>query len=87
MLATIAKEDIPNLKIVPAFVDRSREWKNELDYAVRLGNEMKGKTAITFETTKGPQTVETTIWSHTDSYVQLKAGMMIPLNSIIGIGF
>lgn len=83
----IAKEDIPSLTIVPAFVDRSTEWKAELDYAVRLGNEMKGKTVITFETTKGPQTVETTIWSYTDTYLQLKAGTLIPLNSIIDIHF
>jgi hypothetical protein len=87
MVATIVKEDIPGLKIVPAFVDRTEQWKTELDYAVRLGNEMKGKTAITFETTRGPQTVETTIWSHTGNYLQLKAGMMIPLNSIIDIHF
>lgn len=87
MTPTVVKEEIPSLKIVPAFVDKSREWRAELDYAVRLGNEMKGKTLVTFETTKGPQTVETTIWSYTDSYLQLKAGTMIPLNSIIDIHF
>lgn len=72
MAATIAKEDIPLLTIVPAFVDKSAHWRKELDYAVRLGNEMKGKTTITFETNKGPQTVETTVWSFTDDYLQLK---------------
>ncbi len=87
MTVTIAKEEIPSLKIVPAFVDQTAHWNRELDYAVRLGNEMKGKTTITFETTRGPQTVETTIWSHTEDCLMLKGGLTLPLNSIITIHF
>lgn len=87
MSVTIAKEQIPQLTIIPAFVDRSEHWRNELAYAVRLGNEMKGKTSITFETMAGPRTVETTVWSFTDDFLQLKGGLHIPLHSIINIHF
>ncbi len=87
MSAVIAKEDIPLYKIVPAFVDNTERWKKELEYAVRLGNEYKGKTHIIFETTQGPKEVETTVWSLTDGYLQLKGGMLIPLHSIIDIHF
>lgn len=81
----IAKEEIPGYQLVPAFVDRSEQWLKHLQYAVRLGNEFKGKTVITFETTKGPRTVETTIWSVTDNYMILKGGTNIPLASIIDL--
>lgn len=85
MTTLIAKEQISEYQIVPAFVDKSEYWQDELKYAVRLGNEFKGKTVITFETTQGPRTVETTVWSVTDKYVGLKSGTNIPLESIIDI--
>lgn len=87
MATIIAKEEIPTCRIVRAFVDKSDEWMNELQYAVRLGNEHKGKTRITFETTDGPRVVETTVWSVTENYMQIKGGLHIPLNSIIDIHF
>ena len=87
MPTTIAKEEIPLFKIIPAFVDNSEYGRPELANAVRLGNEFKGKTTITFETTQGPKTVETTVWSMSDEYLQLKGGMLIQLNSIIDIHF
>ncbi len=85
MTTLIAKEQISEYQIVPAFVDKSEYWQDELKYAVRLGNEFKGKTVITFETTQGPRTVETTVWSVTDKYVGLKSGTNIPLASIIDV--
>lgn len=85
MTAIIAKEQIPEYRIVPAFVDRSSFWLNQLQYSCRLGNEFKGKTVITFETTKGPKAVETTVWSVTDNHVTLKGGLNIPLNSVIDL--
>ena len=85
MATLIAKEEIPLYRIVPAFVDKSDQWEKDLNYATRLGNEFKGKTVITFETTKGPRTVETTIWSVTDNYMILKGGTNIPLASIIDL--
>ena len=85
MATFIAKEQIPEYRIVPAFVDRSSVWLNQLQYSCRLGNEFKGKTVITFETTQGPKTVETTVWSVTDNHVTLKGGVYIPLNSVIDL--
>lgn len=87
MPTMIEKEEIPDYKIIPAFVDNTTQWKSRLEYAVRLGNEFKGKTHITFETTQGPKSVETTIWSITDRHLHLKGGMLIPLESIIDIHF
>ena len=85
MATIIAKEHIPDYRIVPAFVDRSNQWTNQLQYSCRLGNEFKGKTVITFETTNGPRAVETTIWSVTDNHLMLKGGVEIPLNSVIDL--
>jgi hypothetical protein len=87
MATLIAKEEIPLYKIIPAFVDNSDHWRKELTYATRLGNEFKGKSNITFETTQGPCTVDTTVWSVTDNYLQLKGGLTIPLSSIIEVHF
>lgn len=87
MATLIAKEEITDYKIVPAFVDRSEQWQKDLSYAVRLGNEFKGKTSITFETTAGPRSVETTVWSVTDGYLQLKGGTLIPVKSLIDVHF
>ncbi|HYD22736.1 MAG TPA: hypothetical protein VEB40_14740 [Flavipsychrobacter sp.] len=87
MATLIAKEEIGEYKIVPAFVDRTEQWQRDLTYATRLGNEFKGKTSITFETTDGPRSVETTVWSVTDGYLQLKGGTLIPVKSIIDVHF
>lgn len=85
MNTLIAKEHIADFQIIPAFVDKTEFWKDELEYAVRLGNEHKGKSVITFETTQGPKSVETTVWSVTDKFLTLKSGTTIPLSSIIDI--
>ena len=85
MATLIAKEQISDCRIVPAYVDRSSYWLNQLQYSVRLGNEFKGKTVITFETTQGPLSVQTTVWSVTDNHVMLKGGVHIPLSSVIDI--
>ena len=87
MARLIQKEEIPGLQIVPAFVDNSQKWHEELAYATRLGNEFKGKTAIVFETTQGPCEVETTVWSVTDNYLTLKGGVTIPLQSVIRVHY
>ena len=87
MATLIAKEEIGEYKIVPAFVDRTEQWQRDLTYATRLGNEFKGKTSITFETTDGPRSVETTVWSVKDGYLQLKGGNLIPVKSIIDVHF
>jgi hypothetical protein len=83
----IAKEEITGYNIIPAFVDKTEHWKEQLRYAERLGNEFKGKTVITFETTSGPRTVKTTVWSVTDNYMILKGGTNIPLISVIDLHY
>jgi len=55
MTNVIAKEEIAGYHIIPAFVDKTDLWVDQLRYAERLGNEFKGKTTITFETTSGPK--------------------------------
>ena len=83
----IEKEELTNYTIIPAEVDKTDFWKEKLEYAVKLGNQLKGKTSITFNTSEGPRTVFTTVWSLTESYLVLKAGMLIPLNSLIDVHF
>ncbi|RYY08891.1 MAG: hypothetical protein EOO04_39285 [Chitinophagaceae bacterium] len=83
----IVKEDIEQYHIIPAAVDKTEFWKQELSYAVRLGNEFKGKTTVTFETTEGSRTVQTTVWSLTENYIVLKGGITIALNSITEVHF
>ncbi|WP_346236212.1 hypothetical protein ABDK00_016605 [Niabella insulamsoli] len=83
----IEKEELTNYTIVPAEEDRSDYWREKLSYAVRLGNQFKSKTSITFNTTEGPRTVHTTVWSLTENYLELKAGRLIPLTSVIDVHF
>lgn len=83
----IQKEEIENFLIVPAVEDQSASLAKALEYAVRLGNEYKGKTIITFQSSEGPLTVETTVWSVTEKNIQLKGGIIIPLSSIIMVSF
>lgn len=87
MSKLIAKEEISRYKAIPALAKRVGEWHKELTYAMRLGNEFKGKSHITFETTEGPVEVETTVWSAGEEYLQLKGGTIIPISSIVDIHF
>ncbi|MES2455724.1 MAG: hypothetical protein V4594_09300 [Bacteroidota bacterium] len=83
----IQKEAIEVNKIVPADQNHTEELRSKLNSAQRLGNEFKSKADITFNTKEGPKTVNTTVWSVTEKYVQLKNGIHIPLNSLIDIDF
>lgn len=87
MATKIEKENIHTLNIIPASTNNTQKWTNDLNYAVRLGNEYKGKTVITFNTDQGAYVVETTVWSVTEKMLLLKGGVSIPLNSIIDIHF
>lgn len=87
MPTKIEKESVFALHFLPADKDNSPKWKKELDYAVRLGNEHKGKTTVTFTSKEGLYQVETTIWSVTDEELSLKGGVHIPLKSITDIHF
>ena len=83
----IEKESIAVSDIIPADQNHTEELRGKLNSAQRLGNEFKSKADITFNTRKGPKTVNTTVWAVTESYLQLKNGIHIPLNSLIDIDF
>ncbi|KIA90306.1 hypothetical protein OC25_24605 [Pedobacter kyungheensis] len=83
----VEKEHIGYLNIINAKEDHTSELKTKLGEAQRLGNEFKSKAVITFNTTIGPKRVDTTVWSVTDNYVQLKNNIHIPLKSLIDIDF
>ena len=84
---SIQKESIEVSKIIPADQNHTEELRNKLNSAQRLGNEFKSKADITFNTNEGAKTVNTTVWSVTEKYLQLKNGIHIPLNSLIDIDF
>jgi len=83
----INKEDIRDYKIIDAPESHVSELRYKLQSAVRLGNEFKSKSVITFNTKEGAKRVETTVWMLTDSYIQLKNGIMIPLSSLLDIDY
>lgn len=83
----IEKERISEYKIVPAEVDNTAVLYDKLRSAQRLGNEFKSKTTIVFQTEDGSKRVETTVWSLTERYIQIKNGILIPLKSIIKVDF
>lgn len=83
----INKEDLSKYHIVDAPVDHSSDLRSKLQSALRLGNEFKSKTNIVFMTDDGPKRIETTVWSVTDKYMQIKAGVLLPLTSLIAIDY
>ena len=83
----IQKEDVDKFRIISADVDNSNKFMTKLQNALRLGNEFKSKTAIVFNTEDGPKRIETTVWSLTDKYLQIKHGILIPLKSLIDIEY
>jgi hypothetical protein len=83
----IQKEDVNKFKFIPADLDNSDKFMAKLQNALRLGNEFKSKTDIVFNTEDGPKRIETTVWSLTDKYIQIKHGILIPLKSLIEIDY
>ncbi|MFD1770602.1 hypothetical protein [Sphingobacterium suaedae] len=83
----IEKEHIGDFRIIPAAEDRTNSLHDKLLAAQRLGNEFKSKTTIVFQTEDGPKRIETTVWSLTEQYLQIKGGVLIPLKAIIEIDF
>lgn len=78
----IEKEEVINYHFVKAEANPELT-KDKLERAVRLGNEFKGKTLITFMTNQGPKKIETTVWTLTEEFIQIKGGVAIPLKSLI----
>ena len=83
----IEKESISNYKIIAANSNNVDELRAKLNDAQRLGNEFKSKVAIVFNTEDGPKRVDTTVWSVTENYLQIKHGVLLPLSSIISIEY
>lgn len=80
----IEKEEVINYHFVKAEANPELT-KDNLERAVRLGNEYKGKTQITFMTDEGAKRIETTVWTLTDEFIQIKGGVSIPLKSLVEI--
>lgn len=83
----IEKEEVVNYHFVSVEKDKSLITKEKLERAVRLGNEFKGKTYITFMTDSGPKKIETTVWTLTDHYIQIKGSVAIPQKSLIDVSW
>ncbi len=83
----IAKEQVQDYKFLDAPKDEVSLEANKLNGAVRLGNEFKSKAYITFQTDQGPKKIETTVWSVTDKYLQIKNDVLIPLKSLMDIQY
>ncbi|WP_068596232.1 hypothetical protein ACF3NR_05075 [Vaginella massiliensis] len=83
----IEKEEVINYKLLDAPVEERHVVKEKLQGAMRLGNEFKSKSYITFQTDEGPKKIETTVWNVTDNYIQIKNGVFIPISSLIDISY
>ena len=81
----IPKEEVVNYHFIPVDKKESSITKDKLERALRLGNEFKSKTIITFMTDQGPKKIETTVWTLTDDYIQIKGSVSIPIHSLIEI--
>ena len=83
----IEKEEVQNYKFLNAPLTEVHVQKEKLLGAVRLGNEFKSKAYITFQTDQGPKKIETTVWTVTEKYLQIKNGVLITLTSLIDIQY
>lgn len=81
----IPKEEVKNYHFVSVDKKESSITKDKLERALRLGNEYKSKTVISFLTDQGPKKIETTVWSLTEDYIQIKGSVSIPLKSLIDV--
>lgn len=82
----IEKEELINFDFVQYEV-LSSQYEIELrkvllEEAMLLGNGEKHKVKIIFESANGLYMVETTVWDTTDSHIELKGGVDIPINCI-----
>lgn len=81
----INKEEVANLHFIAVDKKEYHITKDKLEKALRLGNEFKGKTQISFLTDQGPKKIETTVWSLTENHIQIKGSIAIPLKSLIDL--
>jgi hypothetical protein len=90
-ICLISKEDIPKYEMIkgdalvnPADIARRRE---DVERAMKLGNNEHQKVKIIFETTEGTMAVETTVWEVTQNYLILKSNMAVPIRCVHRIDF
>ncbi len=84
----IPKEEILRYKLVSAPVKQAKElFFEKLNGALRLGNAFKAKANLIFNTTEGPKKVETTVWNVSPDFVELKGGVVIPVQSILEVEY
>ncbi|MDX5320304.1 MAG: hypothetical protein LPK45_04405 [Bacteroidota bacterium] len=85
--AVINKEEIkgkvrfPNQEVLRSSQE-IEDRKKKLERAMLLGNGYKGKIKIVFGTEEGDRVVETTVWATTESNIQLKGDVLIPIHAI-----
>lgn len=81
----IEKEEVINYHFVPVENNENHVTQEKLERALRLGNEFKSKTVITFLTDQGPKKIETTVWTLTEQFIQIKGSVSIPRKSLIDV--
>ncbi|AYA36549.1 hypothetical protein D3Y59_05445 [Hymenobacter oligotrophus] len=89
---TVAKETIPTLRFRPEdalLTPAERQVRRfDAERACALGNNYHGKLDIYFQTADGSlKRVQTTVWAVHETYITLKAGVVLPLNAIVGFDF
>lgn len=87
----LTKEEIPTKHFkrdeVLSNIETITQRREDLEKAMRIGNNDHGKVKIVFETTEGLFQVETTVWSLTQNNVMLKGSAIIPIHCIHQISF
>ncbi|MBI2271085.1 MAG: hypothetical protein HYU69_12135 [Bacteroidetes bacterium] len=85
-ITIIDKDKIGELRFPNTEVILSREGiaqrNSDMNRAMLLGNNYKGKVKIIFEDDENVKQVETTVWSYTDKRIILKKGLVIPIHRI-----
>lgn len=83
---SIKKEDIGKLNFnkneVLTCTDKIAKRYNILKHSAVLGNSYKHKLKIIFHSLEGRWIVYTTIWFASESFIQIKGGIVIPVNVI-----
>lgn len=83
----IEKEHISALTFrdTEAEVQNPLEVRRQLAKALILGNSLKHKVRLTFDSDSGLKMVHTTIWGVGQNRIMLKKGLSLPIDSIIDV--
>ena len=61
--------------------------RTTLENAMKLGNNHRHKSTITFEDSENLKQVQTTVWGVTDKWILLKRGLVIPISRVHEVNF